>query len=167
MEARFVKRPAVTLAGYILNTTSKDGENFRAIPKFWAAYVTDGRMKDLHGEPFLKSHDEYGACLREDPVTGTFEYLIGAEVQDGAAIPDSYQVREIPPAEYAVFSSPPADGTGFSDAIQNTWRRLFAEWLPNSGYDIDPKGIQYELYDERSMSETAKVCDICVPVVKR
>ncbi|GHV62529.1 hypothetical protein AGMMS49587_09630 [Spirochaetia bacterium] len=172
MEPKIVNLSAIKLAGYIINTTGKNGENFRAIPQFWADYVSDGRMEKLHGEGFLKSHTEYGACFPEDPATGEFEYIIGVEVKDGASpsektVPPVYQIREAPAAAYAVFSSPPADSAGFSAAIQETWRYVFAEWLPGAAYQIDPRGVNFELYDERCRSEKARVCDIYVPVIRR
>ncbi|GHT69137.1 hypothetical protein FACS1894110_18040 [Spirochaetia bacterium] len=167
MEPKIVNLSAIKMAGYIINTTGKDGENLRAIPQFWADYVSDGRMEKLHGENFLKSHTEYGACFPENPVTGEFEYIIGVEVKDGTRVPPVYQVRETPPAAYAVFSSPPADGAGFSAAIQGMWGYIFAEWLPGAAYQIDPNGVNFELYDERCMLDNAKVCDIYVPVVRR
>jgi predicted transcriptional regulator YdeE len=54
MEPRMVKKEAVKLAGFVLKTTTKDGENKREIPKFWQAYMTDGRMEKLHGESFIR-----------------------------------------------------------------------------------------------------------------
>ncbi|GHV45788.1 hypothetical protein AGMMS49546_32460 [Spirochaetia bacterium] len=165
MEPKMVRLSAIKLAGYVINTTGRDGENFKAIPQFWADYVSDGRMEKLHGEGFIKSHTEYGACFPEDPATEEFEYIIGVEVKDGAAVPPAYQVREMPPALFAVFSTPPADGAGFSAAIQGVWRDVFAEWLPGAACQPDPKGVSFELYDERCMSETAKVCDIYIPVL--
>jgi AraC family transcriptional regulator len=167
MEPKIVNLSAIKLAGYIINTTGKDGENFKVIPQFWADYVSDGRMEKLHGEGFVKSHTEYGACFPEDPTTGEFEYIIGVEVKDGSAVPPAYQVREAPAAVYAVFSSPPADGPGFPAAIQGMWRSVFTEWLPGAAWQIDSKGVSFELYDERCMPERAKVCDIYVPILKR
>ncbi|GHT79751.1 hypothetical protein FACS1894130_09450 [Spirochaetia bacterium] len=166
MEPKIITLPAKKLAGYILNTTGKNGENFKAIPQFWADYLANGRMEKLHGEGFLKSHTEYGACFPENPETGEFEYLIGVEVSETQLAP-AYQIREVPPATYAVFSSPPADGAGFTDAIQGVWRFIFAEWLPKSAWKIDPKGVNFELYGEQAMAETGKVCDIYLPMVKK
>jgi AraC family transcriptional regulator len=174
MEPKIVSLSAIKLAGYIINTTSRDDENLKAIPKFWADYVSDGRMEKLHGESFIKSHTEYGACFPENPATGDFEYIIGVEVRDADArgidageVPPAYRIREVPAAVYAVFSSHPADGAGFPAAIQGMWRCIFAEWLPGAAYQIDPNGVNFELYDERCMSENDKVCDIYIPILKR
>lgn len=167
LEPKFVTLPAVKLAGYALKTTTSDGENSKAIPAFWSDYMSDGRMERLHAESFLKKHDEYGACFPEDPETGEFEYVIGVEPKDGATIPDGYHVCELPPATYAVFSTPPSNPTNFVPAIQGTWNYIFNEWFPKSGYEYAPDSADFELYDDRCMSDAGKICDIYIPVVKK
>jgi AraC family transcriptional regulator len=167
MEPKMLKKEAVKLAGFALNTRTKGGENKKAIPQFWTDYLSDGRMQKLHGESFLKSHAEYGACFPENPENGEFAYVIGVEVKEGYDIPDGYHVCTIPGALFAVFSSPPADESNFSPAIQGTWDYIMSEWFPNSGYEFDGNGVDYELYDERCKGKTGKVCDIYIPVVKK
>ena len=166
MEPKMLKKPAVKLAGFALKTRSKEGENNKAIPEFWRAYMSDGRQKKLHGESFLESHTEYGACFPENPESGEFEYVIGVEVKEGRAVPEGYHACVIPEALYAVFSTPPAVPEKFSSAIQGTWVYIFSEWFPNSGYEFG-EGVDFELYDERNMGEAGHVCEIYVPVVKR
>ena len=114
-----------------------------------------------------KCHAEYGACFPENPENGEFVYVIGVEVKEGHAIPDGYHACALPEALYAVFSTPPADKANFSPAIQGTWDYIYSEWFPNSGYEFDSNGVDFELYDERCMGETGNVCDIYIPVVKR
>ena len=164
MDVKFVDRGTIKLAGYALKTTSRDGENFKAIPQFWGAYLNDGRMQKLHGEDFVKTHAEYGVCFPEN-ADGSFEYVIGVELKDGAVAPQGYHVCEIPASSYAVFATPPADAGNFSGVIQQTWRDIFGQWFPQSNRKIDEAGLSFELYDERSMSETGKVCEIWIPVV--
>ena len=167
LEPRFVSLPAVRLAGFALKTTTVDGENSTSIPDFWSAYMSDGRVNRLHSESFVKNHVEYGACFPEDPETGEFEYVIGVEPKDGAAIPDGYHVCVLPPATYAVFSTPPSDAAGFVPGIQGVWDYIFNEWFPESGYEYAPNCVDFELYDDRCMSETGKVCDIYIPVIRK
>jgi AraC family transcriptional regulator len=167
MEPKMLRKGAVKLAGFALKTRTKDGENKKAIPKFWGEYLSDGRVQKLHGESFLKNHSEYGACFPENPENGEFLYVIAVEVKEGHDIPNGYYVCALPEAFYAVFSTPPADAPNFSPAIQGTWDYIMSEWFPNSGYEYDSNGVDFELYDERCMGETGKVCDIYIPVVKR
>ena len=166
MEPEMIKKESVNLAGFALTTSSKDGENKKEIPKFWQAYMTGGRMEKLHGESFLKSHAEYGACFPENPETGEFVYVIGVETKNGHDIPGGYHICTIPEALYAVFTTPPASEATFVPAIHGTWDYIFSEWFPGSGYEFDSKGVDFELYDERCMAATDKVIDIYIPVVK-
>ncbi len=167
LEPKFVTLPAVKLAGFALKTTMAEGKNKDRIPAFWSAYMSDGRMKRLHSESFVKDHAEYGACFPEDPETGEFEYVIGVETKEGAAVPAGYRVCELPPATYAVFSTPPCGAEEFSPRIQNVWDYIFNEWFPKSGYEYAPACVDYERYDERCMSEAGKVCDVYIPIVKK
>ena len=167
MEPKMIKKPAIKVAGYALKTKTKDGENNKAIPQFWDAYIKDGRMKKLHGESFLKNHSEYGACFPENPENGEFEYVIGVEVKDGHDVPEGYHVCTIPEALFAVFSSPPADRANFSKAIQGTWSYIFSEWFPSSGYEYAPGCVDFELYNESMMGDAGNVCEIYIPVCRK
>ncbi|MDR2479502.1 MAG: GyrI-like domain-containing protein [Treponema sp.] len=167
MEPKMVQKPAFLLAGFAIKTTTKDGENLKAIPRFWSDVMSDGRMEKLHKEAFLKSHDEYGACFPENHENGEFEYVLGVEVAEGCAISEEYHICTIPEALYAVFSSPPANGSNFVSSIQGTWRYIFSEWLPTSGYAFADNGVDFEFYDDRCMTETEKVCDMYIPVCKK
>ena len=167
MEPKMVKKEAVKLAGFVIKTKTKNGVNLKEIPHFWDDVYDDGRMKKLHGESFVKSHANYGACFPENPEDGEFEYVIGVEVKEGHDIPKEYHVCTIPEALFAVFSSPPADRANFSPTIQGTWKYIYSEWFPNSGYEFDSGKVDFELYDEPCIGETGNVCDICIPVVKK
>lgn len=167
MEPKMVKKSPLKLAGFAFTTRSKYGENSKTIPKFWQEYMTGGKMEKLHKEPFIKNDAEYGACFPENPETGEFEYVIGVEVKEGGSIPKDYHSCTIPEALYAVFSTPPSDEQGFASAIQGTWKYIFSEWFPASGYEFDENGVDFELYDERSMGKTGRICDIYIPVVKK
>lgn len=156
----------IKLAGYAIKTKNVDGENSVEIPAFWDAYMSDGRQEKLHKEGFVKKHSEYGACFSVDMETGEFDYVIGVEIDDVATIPSEYHTCEVPAATYAVFSTPPSDGEGFSDSIQGVWQYIFNDWFPSSGYEYAPGCVDFELYDESCMSDSGKVCEIWIPVVK-
>ncbi|MDR0623430.1 MAG: GyrI-like domain-containing protein [Treponema sp.] len=165
MQPKLIRLPALRLAGFICSTTTMLGENFTAIPKFWRQYQIDGRMERLQNEDFVKFHTHYGVCFFEDSASGNFQYLIGLEVKEGAAVPPEYEVRQLPSAAYAVFSTEPANEEDFFSAIYNTWAYIYGHWLPKSGLHIDGRSCDFELYDDRARPETGKVCDVYVPVV--
>jgi AraC family transcriptional regulator len=166
MDVQFVDRGPIKLAGYVMKTSSRNEENLKAIPQFWGEYMNDGRMEKLYGEDFLKNHAEYGVCYPED-ADGNFDYVIGVELKDGAAVTPDYHACEIPASSYAVFATPPADIKDFINAIQQTWRDIFGKWLPQSGQKINEAGLSFELYDGDSMGDTPKVCKIWIPLIKK
>ncbi|MDR2941749.1 MAG: GyrI-like domain-containing protein [Treponema sp.] len=166
MEPKMVKKTDVKLAGFVLKTNN-NGENKKAIPKFWQEYISSGKMRKLHGETFIKNHAEYGVCFITNSETGDMEYVIGIEVKDGANVPAGYHTCTIPEALYAVFSTPPSDTAAFTAAIQGTWNFIYSEWFPKSGYEFDGMKCDYEFYDERDTGEKGNVCEIYIPVVKK
>jgi len=167
MEPKFVSLDAIKIAGYSIKTKNVEGENSKDIPSFWRRYFSDGLAERLHSSDFVKSHSEYGACLSMDTDTGEFFYVIGVEVNDGADIPEEFYVCEMPAATYAVFSSPPSNEDDFVKNIQGTWRFIMEEWFEVSGYEYAEGCADFELYGEKCMAETGKICEIYIPVVKK
>ena len=166
MEPKFVTKPAVKLAGYEIRTRNIDGVNSKEIPAFWTAYLADGRAGKLHEASFVKDHAEYGACFAENPENGEFSYVIGVEVEENANIPEAFHTCDLPPATYAVFSTPPCDNHVFSQNIQGTWQYIMNDWFPTSGYEYAPGCGDFEYYGEKAMGDKDVVCDIYVPVIK-
>ena len=180
LEPKFVTLPAIRIAGYVLNTrsslntTSNGGAN-NSVPLLWTAYNSDGRRENLHNESFVTKHSEYGACFIMDQEYGEFNnifgteinYFIGVEIDGSAEVPKGYYVREIPPATFAVFSTPPCNTMNFVSSIQGVWQHAFNEWFPASGYEYAPGCVEFEFYDDRCNSISEKVCDICIPVITK
>jgi len=135
------------------------------LQELWEECRADGRLEKLHGESFLKFHAEYGACFFKDEDKSV--YLIGVEAKSRVTIPFEYDVYTIPEALFAVFSTPPSNENNFLSILKDTWKFIFSEWLPNSGYEFDDNLIAFELYDERSLADTGRVCSICIPIVNR
>jgi AraC family transcriptional regulator len=137
------------------------------LQELWEECRADGRLEKLHKEKFLKFHAEYGACFFKDNDEDKSVYLIGVEVKSKVIIPFEYDVYTIPEALFAVFSTPPSNEDDFSSILKDTWKFIFSEWLPNSGYEFDDNSIAFELYDERSMNDKDKICNIYIPIVNR
>jgi len=138
------------------------------LQELWEECRADGRLEKLHKESFLKFHAEYGACFfKDNDSEDKSVYLIGVEAKSRVNIPFEYNVYTIPEALFAVFSTPPSNEDKFSSILKNTWKFIFSEWLPNSGYEFDDNSIAFELYDERCMGDTDKICNIYIPVINR
>jgi AraC family transcriptional regulator len=155
--------PGMTLAGLVCNTTTRYGDNYRDIPKFWKDYLYSGAMQKLHNEAFVKDHVEYGVCFPKDSWTGKVEYFLGVQAAENE-VPPEYAIRRLSPAVYQVFSSVPSDTSHFPQTIFATWAYIFGEWLPKSGREVDGNFPQFERYDERIFGSTGKVCEIYIPL---
>lgn len=166
MEPKIIKKNAVKIVGYEIETSSNDGRNFKEISLFWNSYFTDGRMEKLHSQDFVKKHTEYGVCygFKGD---GSFKYMIGVEVENFDNISAEFAKHEIPEAEFAVFTTPKANNDNFTQKIQETTKFIYNEWIPNSPYKFDMSSNDYELYDERSECGENRVMDICIPIIKK
>jgi len=137
------------------------------IRELWEKCRADGRLEKLHKESFIKFHAEYGACFFNLNVDEKSVYFIGIEAKSRVAIPFEYDIYTIPEAVFAVFSTPPSNTENLSSTLIDTWKFIFSEWFPNSGYEFDGNSIAFELYDERGMNDTDKICNICIPIVNR
>jgi AraC family transcriptional regulator len=84
-----------------------------------------------HGDPAQKSHPD------------ELEYVAGAPVSAGAAVPEGMEAVETADALYAVFEHR-GSMTGFGDTLA----AIYGTWLPDSGYVGNGLG-DVEVYDER------------------
>ncbi|WP_161978010.1 GyrI-like domain-containing protein [Dictyobacter kobayashii] len=122
----------------------------------------------LHKQLHVVRHNEIGACLPPDPITGNFSYVIAVEVHDYDGVPAEMFRGEIPEATYAVFTVPTAESTAgpeFSNAIQGTWKYIHGTWFPDSGYEFAEGKVDYELYDGNE--QQIDNVEIYIPIVKK
>jgi AraC family transcriptional regulator len=160
MEYRIVKKPEFKVIGYELRTSNHDGRNYREIPAFWQTYLTERLYERIPNRVHTESGVELGICTDFDMETGEFSYIIGMEVNGFDGVPEGMACRSFPVAEYAVFTTPQ-----FSSSIQNTWKAIFGEWFPQSGYQ-HAGTAEFELYDERCRGDLNELVqmDIYIPV---
>nr|WP_186320575.1 AraC family transcriptional regulator [Fictibacillus phosphorivorans] len=164
MEMKLIKKPALHIIGYDLNTRNTDGENNREIPKFWQHYIQNNLGAKIPNP--LYKNQELGLCTEYNTTTGEFVYMIGMEVAEGTPAPEDMSYRTFPEMEYAVFTTPKASEENFVPSIQQTWVEIFSKWFPDSGYEHDGK-VEFELYDQRCYGQENKQIDIYIPVVKK
>ncbi|MDR2159378.1 MAG: GyrI-like domain-containing protein [Treponema sp.] len=168
MQLKIVTLPGKRLAGFVCRTTTVGGRNHRDVPVFWRDYLESGKKEKLNGETFVKDHRHYGVWFHENPATRVLEYFVGVEAGKHDPIPPDYEVRELRPASYLVFSSSPADGgPEFVTEVRKTWARIYGEWIPRSGYELNVMACDFELYDHRAWAKSGRVCDIYIPVIPR
>lgn len=101
---------------------------FKEIPSLWRKSVQDGYRQELIRmawvNPKCQLESLVGVCGKSSAIADeTFDYFMG--VRYDAEIPDGMDELVIPPCTYAVFPN-----------IVEAWKRLYAEWLPTSGYEL-------------------------------
>jgi len=149
MDYKITQREAFKIT--ILIQKFKDDTSTNEIPKFWAEYWKKGYGKDVC--PML------GVCLPAAKDQKEFDYGIGAFNECVKRIPKGFVERTVPAgtwAEFAVVGAMP-------EAIQQTWRKIYTEWLPNSRYEIIP-GYDFEVYEEGDTHSPTYKSAIWVPV---
>lgn len=163
-------RPEFKLAGYVLKKDTNNPAAFQA-PTF---YDNDENMLLVNGtrvETLLdeivkpKKHGEYCFFYSSDN-NKSFDYVMCSDCDDFTQIPDGLFKITVPAAQYAVFTTPPADAknNGTEIAIRDTWKYIFDEWLPNSCYVFDDTKLDFEYYDLRCHTDTNSVMEIHVPI---
>lgn len=151
MDYKMVQRDAFTIATKVKwfkpETSTKD------IPTFWREYFAQGLGDIVCGM--------IGICLEENKETREFRYGIGCEWEEGKEIPDGFEAIIVPANTWACFTCVGA----MPNAIQDMWKRVYSEWLPQSGYEIVPN-YDMEVYTEGEVSSSDYISQIWIPVRK-
>lgn len=108
--------------------TVKTKSAFRQIPGLWNQAKKDGfqqRLIDLSWEhPQCRLEGLLGVCGSESSIrTEEFEYFMGVRYQ--GEVPEGWSSLTLPPATWAVFPN-----------VVEAWKRLYTDWVPNSGYEL-------------------------------
>jgi AraC family transcriptional regulator len=158
MDYRIVDREAFRIIGKVLDTTCRDGENLREIPKFWHDGYADGwipRLESRTGKMAM------GVCLPMNPGQEELSYMIGVEAGSEPA-GDELTVYTVPPLTWAVFTAVgPVPGS-----VQETFRRIFPEWFPSTNYE-HAHGPELEVYLDGDSSAPDYRCEVWIPIVKK
>ena len=157
MEHTIISKESFHIIGVELKTTTQDGKNFVEIPQFWEKVLEEGHIEKIPAKKFQDT--VLGICMDFEP-SGSFSYIIGSEVTSIENTPEDMVCKMIPAGNYAVFT---ARGK-MPGSIQETFKYIYQEWLPNSGYQR-ANSADFELYDERCRNAENAEVDIYVPIV--
>ena len=124
------------------------------IPAFWDEYFSDGLAEKVC--PAL------GVCSEMSQNSQEFYYGIGDFMNDGQEIPDGFEIWHISKSTWAVFKCVGA----MPKSIQEMWKRIYSEWLPQAKYEILPS-YDFELYTDGDSSSPDYISEIWLPVRKR
>lgn len=167
MEYRIEEHPEFTTVGHEIRTTTCNGENLKTIPAFWRDVSTDGRLKALEESAF--DGKVYGICIADANPGDEMSYVIAVRENGRNASIDSEIAagrlvrRSVPSATWAIFESVGP----VVDSIQETWRRVFAEWFPSTNYEhADGPALEVYFTDQDPASPDHR-CEVWIPIRTR
>lgn len=154
MEYRIEEKPAFKVKGisrmFSYETANAD------IPKYWDEMKTSAEGKSVMGM--------YGICFDAEISGNQFRYMIADDIQSESVLCKKLEEQEIPAHTWAVF---PCRGS-MPHILQEVNRRIFAEWLPASRYEICG-GYNIEYYSNAAdykdgTDDPAYYAEIWIPV---
>lgn len=159
MDYKIVGKESFKVIGKSIQTSTLGGENNRKIASFWKEVNSNGFVEEL--EKDCGSLGILGICMEYDHQLENLTYLIAAE-KNKEQVPDGLEEREIPAATWAVF---PVIGA-MPDAMPRTWKRIFSEWFPATGYE-HAGGPEMEVYSSNGdPSSEDYYSEIWIPIKK-
>lgn len=137
-----------------MTRTFKTENSFSDLPEFWKEYFLKGYDKIVEGA--------LGICQQESLDSEDFQYSIGCEFSQGHRIPDGFGILSIPASTWAVFKCVGP----MPNAIQDTWKRIYSEWLPQSEF-ARIQEYDFEKYTKGNSQSVDYISEIWIPVKQK
>lgn len=129
--------------------------SFQRIPQFWGESHQNGMVKKIFELSNKEPCSIMGAVTYKD---NTLDYYIA--VSTDKKLPDGMTELIVGKSMWVIFSC------YGQHTIQPTWRRIFGEWFPSSGYEHSG-GVEIEWYAENADSTTDEyLTEIWIPIKK-
>ena len=154
MDYRIEEKEAFEVVAKVKTIEAEEGDSTK-IPAFWGEYFAAGLDKKVI--PVL------GVCGEMSEESKEFRYGIGDFMKEDQEVPEGFEVWKAPKSTWAVFKCVgpmPA-------AIQEMWKRIYSEWLPQAKYEIISTTIDFELYTDGDTSSPDYVSEIWLPIKKK
>lgn len=124
MNYKIVEKGEMRIIGFKRWLSTENDQQLQQIPKMW-----DELTKEAY-ENFLGMSSNNGVVgLCSDLCDGGFDYWIGC--MSDKKCPEEFELKMIPASSWAVFE---VIGP-MPNAMQDILKRIYSEWLPNSGYE--------------------------------
>ncbi len=122
-----------------------------------------GEIPNLSQPVVSYGYEDYSRDLVLNP--GEFPeyyYFASYGVDTLENIPEGMTGKTVPTANYAVFTY-----RGPMSGLPAYFQYIYNEWLPTSGYKLDPAIMgDFERYTERMTDMNSAHVEVCLPVVK-
>jgi AraC family transcriptional regulator len=159
MNYNIISKEQFKVAGVSKHITSKNGENFKIIPRFWDEVCARGTYKILDKNQgnlgILGISHNFNNELDE------FDYIISVEGDTLEGL-SNFEVVNIPKNSWAVFESIGP----MPHAIQDVIHRIYAEWFPATKYE-HAGGPELEVYLPGDPSAEDYKCEVWIPVIEK
>lgn len=137
MTCKIETKGAFDMFGVYGEISSDMEKAFEQVPMFCRRCDEDGTVDEMNRFLGVDPDTMLHAAMCEHTET-SFKYMICQHVPEGVEIPEQFSILRVPAMTWAIFSVDDCE-------MQDMWRRIYAEWLPTSGYN--PVGdISFEMY---------------------
>lgn len=138
----------------VLSRLFDEDTSTKGIPRFWDEYF-DKRLHEVVPA-------NIGLCTQCKAGSNEFIYGIGCEKPEIKNYPAEFEVLNIPAYTWAIFKCVGA----MPDAVQNMWKRIYSEWLPQASYELIPD-YDIEYYMQGDFRRDDYVSEIWIPVKEK
>lgn len=155
MNYKILKKEKMHIIGFKKWFSTENDSQMTEIPKMWDS-VTDETKKRI--TELSNNEGVVGLCA--DMYDGGFDYWIGC-MSDNEC-PGDLEEMTIPASTWAVFEII-GPMRPLPNAMQDIWKRIYSEWLPNSGYE-HAMLPEIEYYSAGDMMADDYKSEIWIPV---
>ena len=157
MNYKIVEKEEMHIIGFKQRFSTENNSQMTEIPKMWDSVTEE--MKNRITE--LSNNDGVvGLCA--DMYNNSFDYWIGC--MSDKECPADLEQMTIPATTWAVFEVI-GSMRPLPNAMQDIWKRIYSEWLPNSGYE-HAMLPEIEYYSKGDMMSDDYKSEIWIPVKK-
>ncbi|WP_406944317.1 GyrI-like domain-containing protein [Halobacillus sp. SY10] len=158
MEYEVVEKEAFKVVGMKEEFSCVNGENLKGIPQMWGKVNGDGTDQKLLKENNGSVKGLLGICVdKTAEKKNHIDYWIAA-ARDGGEV-EGLEMMEVPKANWAIFGVHGA----MPHAMQDTWKKIYSEWFPSSGYE-NAGGPELEVYHDGNPNSEDYYSEIWIPV---
>lgn len=156
MNYRIEEKEGFRLVGVKEAITTANGENFIKVPKVWERLWNEGVYEEITALANGSPRGVMGVCTNFRQ--GEFDYYVA--VSSDRVVPDNMEAIEVRAGTWVAFECKGVQG------IQDTFKRLYSEWFPTSGYEHSG-GPEIEWYPGEDTDTEAFACEVWIPIIKK
>jgi AraC family transcriptional regulator len=154
MNYKIIERDAFQILGMKETIPCGTKDSSGVIPNLWGKAYSDGTIASLAEMNNGQIKGVLGITENYQAAENIMDYWIATEYT--GVVPDGFSSLTIPTSKWAVFE---VQGP-IPEAIVNTWRQIFSEWVPSNRYELaDIASLEVYVGDYPNPT-----CEIWVPI---